>query len=313
MKNSIMDKSSPINYGFDVTKIGDYEILSFVVENSADKPQKAILFGYEKFKDADNFGSDKGIAIKSKSKHIPYNEALYNTNVTYVKKNIEFVRIKADNQKQIQESLVYINRDRVSFDMELTKYPHSESMKMIDVNCMLSFDNESYFWLMIPPKSRTKIAFCSKIKREYYMEKSPYQVCIKNENKKISNASILGRNYNMLKENFGSDKGIKIQASQDGVTYPHLLFESGEIDLDLDLIRIQCANKKQFELPFYLVEKTANGDNSSKLIDVEEYFWVTQLQEGIVDIALKNKMHANSGFEYEILPDTEVIFTIFTK
>lgn len=140
---------------------------------------------------------------------------------------------------------------------------------------------------------------------------SPYQLIVTNTSKKKKKVVLFGDNKYLLQPNFGSDKGVVVQPGTTNVDYVQILRQSGSQPFETSLIRIMSQNASQITQNIGLHSYDANGQYCYIPVITSNYFSAMQYQSTIIDIDYNMCIDANTHLDFEILPKTSVVVTIF--
>lgn len=112
----------------------------------------------------------------------------------------------------------------------------------------------------------------------------PIQIEIQNTTDEIKQAVLFGNNRNLLNDNFGSDKGIKVRPIQSNLSYLEVLQSISHDPIKVSLIRIQSSDYSQVTQVITMNYKEPNGTESSIPIITQSYFSAMQMQAGVIDV-----------------------------
>lgn len=130
-----------------------------IIQNTTDKPLKAILFGNDKFLLKPNFGSDRGIIIGTGQSGVEYVELLQRSSTKQFK--TQHIRIESDNILQLSKPMTIHKKDgagvwqQTPLNLHIYRSPYQNSEKIIDVDDVeIALDGSTYFEVEIEPKTR---------------------------------------------------------------------------------------------------------------------------------------------------------------
>lgn len=139
----------------------------------------------------------------------------------------------------------------------------------------------------------------------------PYQIVVENTLASAQKAIIFGNDKFLLKNNFGSIKGIVITIGQPGVEYVELLQQSSTKPFSTQFMRIESENKLQITKFITVHQKDANGNWFQRPINMQQFKSAYQNQENMLDAPINEHVDGSTYWEVEIEPLTRVFYTIF--
>ena len=137
-----------------------------------------------------------------------------------------------------------------------------------------------------------------------------YVVNLENTNEWEAKAVLFGHNLFCSSENFGSDKGIKIETPYS--SYEQLLYES-QLKTMVEKMRVLGETEAIVERHFTLVEKYAFGRVYQKPFFLRNYFSELQIQKNIVDINVNFTIHGSVYLEFNMKPKEKFTLLFFGK
>jgi len=140
-----------------------------------------------------------------------------------------------------------------------------------------------------------------------------YQLKITNNTDKVKTATLFGFDENFNSENYGSDRGVEVSPTSSNMLYGEVFSKSAFSPFVSSLIRVQSSNHQQVKQIVNVVSKSVIGDTVEVPIFTETYFSKNQFQDGIVDIPIEYIQDNRTKLTTEILPNTSVVITIFSK
>lgn len=142
---------------------------------------------------------------------------------------------------------------------------------------------------------------------------NPYQIVVNNPTDKALNAVIYGNDKFLLKDNFGSERGIEISTGQSSVEYVELLQRSSTLPFKIQHIRVESDNNLQLSKPIVVNEKNGRGRWEQWLINLQIYRSPYQTDKNIIDIDKEEEIDVDGStyFEVEVEPKTRIIYSIF--
>lgn len=148
--------------------------------------------------------------------------------------------------------------------------------------------------------------------RKAVYKANPYQIIIENPTDRPLKAVLFGNDRHLLKDNFGSDRGIIIQSSQPNVEYVEILQRSSTHQFKTQHIRIESENVLQLSKPMTIHEKDAAGRWAQNPLNLHIYRSPYQQQEKVIDIDdILVDIDGSTYLEHEIEPKTRVFYSIF--
>ncbi|CAG5086788.1 hypothetical protein [Parvicella tangerina] len=152
-----------------------------------------------------------------------------------------------------------------------------------------------------------------KLPQKKLFRANPYQIIVFNPTDKALKAVLYGNDKFLLKDNFGSDRGIEITTGQSGVEYVELLQRSSTLPFKIQHIRVESDSDLQLSKPIVINEKNGRGNLSQRLINLHIYRSPYQNLKNIIDIDREEEIDVDGStfFEVEVEPKTRIIYSIF--
>jgi hypothetical protein len=144
-------------------------------------------------------------------------------------------------------------------------------------------------------------------------EKRLYELDLINSSDSERKAVILGFNRFLIKDNFGSEKGVCVKTSFNNVYYQQLLSEIACEPLHIGRIRVMCSNTSQFSEMLTYIQSYADGYTLKMPIEIKKHFSAYQQQSSIIDIPVNLYLDGSTYFELDLLPKTNVRLWLFEK
>jgi len=152
----------------------------------------------------------------------------------------------------------------------------------------------------------------SRRKRKQVFKANPYQIIVSNPTERALTAILFGNDKHLLKDNFGSDRGIVIETGQSNVEYVEILQRSSSHQFKTQHIRIESDNLLQLSKPMTIHEKDAAGRWLQNPLNLHIYKSPYQQSEKMIDIDdILLDIDGSTYFEVEIEPKTRVFYSIF--
>jgi|GEM_PF-4733867 len=129
-----------------------------VVDNSTEKPLKAIIFGNDKFLLSPRFGSDLGVTITIGQPGVEYIELLQQSSTKPF--STQFMRIESENRLQITKFITVNQKDangnwfRRPMNMQQFKSAYQNQENMLDAPINEDVNGSTYWEVEIEPNTR---------------------------------------------------------------------------------------------------------------------------------------------------------------
>ena len=154
---------------------------------------------------------------------------------------------------------------------------------------------------------KTIVKFLLRLIRNYF---DCYVINIENTNEHEAQAILFGHHLFSTTENFGSDKGVKIETPYS--SYQQLLYES-QLHTKIHKIRVYGDKEDIRYRQFDFIEKTGFGRITQIPIHLDYYFDEQQVQKQIIDIHTKYILHGGAYFSIKIKPKEKLTLMFFSK
>ncbi len=129
-----------------------------IVHNTSDRPQKAVLFGNDKFLLHENFGSDDAITITIGQPGVDYVELLQQSSTKPF--STQFMRIESENRLQITKFITVYQRDangnmfQRPMNMQQFKSSYQNQNNMLDAPINEQINGSTFWVAEIEPETR---------------------------------------------------------------------------------------------------------------------------------------------------------------
>ncbi len=139
----------------------------------------------------------------------------------------------------------------------------------------------------------------------------PYQIIVENKDAVANKVILFGNDKYLLKQNFGSPKGVVISIGQPGVEYVELLQQSSTKPFSTQFMRVESENKLQISKFITVHQKDANGNWFQRPINMQQFKSAYQNMENMLDAPINERIDGSTYWEVEVEPLTRVFYTIF--
>lgn len=139
---------------------------------------------------------------------------------------------------------------------------------------------------------------------------APYVISCKNTTRKVQTCVVFGLNMYALKDNFGSNVGVKIE-SLTGSSYHHLLFQSSNKPFRLGKIRVQSVNPKNLQQSISIHSDDASGQKYTQPMWLGQYMSAYQNHAQLLDVNRKIMVDANTFFTFTLQPHSEMVLDMY--
>ncbi len=130
-----------------------------------------------------------------------------------------------------------------------------------------------------------------------------YSIDFENTTDKPLKCVLFGCNYNLLRENFGSDNGIKISLSHKELSYIHALQQSQSRPIKTKMIKIVSDNVKQLSTVLSLTSKDANGQMCQ--IPIITNSFMTNDIKNVLPFSYNARIDGGTSLSFYIEPNTK--------
>ena len=134
-------------------------------------------------------------------------------------------------------------------------------------------------------------------------ELSAYSINFENNTNKPLQCILFGMNAYLLSDNFGSDKGLKVSASQSDVSYLECIQQACHRPFETKMVKIISENFEQLKQPIYITSKDANGQMLQ--IPVSTISYLSNDINKVLPIVYPMKIDGNTNLGFTVLPKTK--------
>ena len=120
---------------------------------------------------------------------------------------------------------------------------------------------------------------------------------------------MFGHNKRLFSENFGSDKGIKVETFINS-SYLQLLNQSNSEPFSCEYIRIH-SSELDLSTVIELESSNANGQSCLIPIKLKDYFSPMQFQSNIIDVNTPIIIDGNTEIRFKLKKKTNITLTLF--
>lgn len=161
LKNKTMFETTSVNENLKPQPKSKY--ISIVIKNTNKTKSKFVLFGFNRFYNSKNFGSDKGVIVKSTNSEVEYSEILADSafNPFYCKKT----KIFSENQNNINKTLCFNvkkNNESILFPIKMQEYMDVYNQlreNSVQIDCLHCINSRTFFEGEIEGNSEIIIVF----------------------------------------------------------------------------------------------------------------------------------------------------------
>lgn len=163
--------------------INKYQLYAVEIINTNDYPANAIIFGHNKFVNAENFGSDKGIIVKNVmafDKKVEYQQLLFESQL---RTEIKFFRFFAKDclhvckRKDITHVIERADGTAMTTPVIPSIYftPYQYQDNIVDIRKEFTIDGQSHFEIPMLPNEKIHITFFNNNKSLHRVESPIYE------------------------------------------------------------------------------------------------------------------------------------------
>ena len=166
-KASQIKKNKKHDHSFSCSVQGEdimsYAPYSVIIENTTSETKQAIVFGFNRFFDKENYGSDKGVTVKPEQSNVDYCELLAQS--AFEPMNLLKFRFQSQNLDQLRESVGVAVKDAngqaAYMPLKLSDYDQKSSDRnqksILDVDYDLNIHGNAFLTINILPNTSLKI------------------------------------------------------------------------------------------------------------------------------------------------------------
>jgi hypothetical protein len=319
-------ESQPIEL-INVDKESNYTTpYQFIIKNKSDKPQEAVLFGYGKFINSVNYGSNYSIEIIPTAPNICYIESLSESafypftigmirieskqgNAKISKIEMDFIKKSGKGHEEMRPCIVseHINDDNEDGCVNIDACFNINSKSHI---ALIIPENSEFIFSVYPSNKETSAIDVSVTEKTSNASPLPYSLKFENVTSETLKCIIFGTKRYLSEKNFGSVVGVNLISNINRVTYTELLQQAECQPFTTSKIKIQSFdNPKQLENDILVKE----CDTDEEIGHIYSKTFFNEKTKTTLDVIIELRISGDNYIEFDVLPNTSGIIYFYPK